>query len=86
MINNITEYQKGTDEMAFHNHKNNKENSKNAGLGIGAHDFLKNTYSGTTLIKTEYFRGGKQAGGENVGVLEFTYDGNGNILTVERTS
>lgn len=73
--------------MAFNNKIHKVENSRVSGFGIGPHDFMRNTYNaGGTITKTEYFRGGQQFNGENVGVLEFGYDANGNLTSVERTS
>ena len=73
--------------MAFNNKIHAVENSRVSGFGIGPHDFMRNTYNAGGLItKTEYFRGGSQATGENVGVLEFSYDAGNNIISVERTS
>lgn len=73
--------------MAYNNKIHRVENSRVSGFGIGPHDFMKNTYDAQgKLIRTEYFRGGVQDGGEDVGVLEYTYDTAGNITTVERVS
>ena len=73
--------------MAFNNKIHKVENSRVSGFGIGPHDFMRNTYNdGGLITKTEYFRGGLQAGGQNVGILEFVYDGSNNLTSVERTS
>ena len=53
------------------------------GLGVPPHDYLINTYTGDNLTKTEFKRGG--SGGTIVAVLDMTYDGNGNLLTVTRS-
>jgi len=54
------------------------------GLGIPAHDHISNTYDGAgNLLRVEYFIGG--AGGSLVGILDMTYDGNGQLLTITRS-
>jgi len=64
--------------------KYGEENYIANGLGIPAHDYISNTYDGSNnLTQTEYYLGG--SGGTNVATIVMTYDGNGNLLTVERT-
>ena len=54
------------------------------GLGIPAHDHIANTYDGAgNLLRVEYCMGG--ATGTIVGVLDMTYDGNGQLLTITRS-
>ena len=54
-------------------------------MGIPAHDFISNSYDASNnLVMVTYKLGG--ASGVTVAVLEMTYDGNQNLLTVERTS
>jgi len=53
-------------------------------LGIPAHDYISNTYDGSNnLTQTVYYIGG--SGGTIVATIVMTYDGNGNLLTVDRT-
>ena len=53
-------------------------------MGIPPHDYIVNTYDASNnLLTATYYRGG--ALGETVGKLVMTYDGNDNVLTVERT-
>ena len=54
------------------------------GLGVPAHDYISNTYDGSSnLTQTDYYIGG--SGGTIVATIVMTYDGNGNLLTVDRT-
>ena len=54
------------------------------GLGVPAHDHIANTYDGAgNLLRVEYRMGG--ASGEIVGVLDMTYDGSGQLLTITRS-
>lgn len=53
------------------------------GLGIPAHDYISNTYTGNNLTQAVYKRGG--ASGTVVATLTMTYDGSGNLLTVTRS-
>ena len=74
--------------MAFNNKQHRIENSREGGFGIGAYDYIKNTYDANdeNLETTEYFRGGVGEAGTVVAVITFTYDANDNLLTTERTS
>lgn len=54
-------------------------------LGIPAYDYIDIAYNGDNTIATvSYYRGGKQDSGKKVGELEMTYDGSGNLISVER--
>lgn len=53
------------------------------GLGIPPHDYIINTYNGTVLELTTYKVGG--ASGTTVAQVAYTYNGNGDLLTVTRT-
>lgn len=53
------------------------------GMGIPAHDFLINTWSGTNLTRTTYKLGGST--GKIVAIVDSTYDVNNNLITTERT-
>jgi hypothetical protein len=53
------------------------------GLGIPPHDHISLTYSGT-LISQAVFKV-RGAAGPTVATLAFTYNGNGDVLTVTRT-
>jgi len=74
--------------MAYHNKKYAPENLNGAqGMGIPAHDFIQNAYDiSNNITSTEYYRGGLQGGGTLVARVVYTYDGNNNLITVERTS
>jgi hypothetical protein len=54
-------------------------------MGIPPYDYIVNTYDGSNnLLTATYYRGG--ASGDIVASLLMSYDGNGNVLTVERTA
>ena len=53
------------------------------GLGIPAHDYIANTYTGNNLTQVVYRLGG--SGGTIVATVVMTYDGSDNLLTVDRT-
>jgi hypothetical protein len=74
--------------MAYHNKKYATENLNGPqGLGIAAYDFIQNSYDvNNNLESTEYYRGGLQGSGTLVARVVYTYDGNSNLLTVERTA
>ena len=62
-----------------------EENYIANGMGIPAYDYISNSYSPDgSLIEVTYRLGGSS--GDIVAVLEMTYDGDGNVLTVERTT
>lgn len=61
-----------------------EENYIANGMGIPAHDHITNAYTGGDLTSVTYRLGG--ATGTIVAVLTMTYDGSGNVLTVERTT
>lgn len=72
--------------MAFHNKPFRVENSIIEGLGIGAYDFQLNTYNGNNcVVNTNYYIGGMQSNGTLTATVEYTYDANNNLLTIERT-
>ena len=54
-------------------------------MGIPPHDHVLNTYTGNNLTEVKYYRGGQQANGKLVAVIQLTYDGSDNLLTVTRT-
>jgi hypothetical protein len=54
-----------------------------SGLGIPLHDYVANTYTTGNLTQTVFKVGG--SGGTVVATLDFTYDGNNNLLTVTRS-
>jgi len=55
------------------------------GMGIPAHDYIGNTYDlSANLIGVEYKLGG--ASGATVAMLVLTYDVDGNLESVTRTS
>lgn len=60
-----------------------KTNLSTPGLNLPAYDYVSNTYVGANLTETEYRIGG--ATGIVVATLTFTYDGNGNVLTVTKS-
>lgn len=74
--------------MAYHNKVNAAENlNGNQGMGIPAHDFVQYGYNANNdVTSATYYRGGLQAGGTTVAVVAYSYDGNGNLETVERTA
>lgn len=73
--------------MAFHNKIYRVENSLEGGLGIGPHDYVVHTYDGNNnLTASTYYRGGSQDSGEQIAVVNYTYDGDGNLITIERVS
>lgn len=54
-------------------------------LGIGAYDYIVNEYDGSNnLTKTTYKMGGST--GAVVAIIEMTYDGSNNLISVERTT
>ena len=53
------------------------------GLGIPAHDYIENSYTGNNLTQVIYRLGGSS--GTIVGTVVMTYDGSDNLLTVDRT-
>ena len=65
--------------------KYGKENYIANGMGIPAHDYIANTYNGGGNLATVTYKIGG-ASGTIVAVLEMTYDGSNNILTVARTT
>lgn len=66
------------------NPRYNRDNDVANPMGIPPHDYIANTYDASNNILTAtYYRGG--VSGETVGKLVMTYDGNDNVLTVERT-
>ena len=54
-----------------------------AGVGIPNHDYAAFTYSGGNVATATYKVGG--ANGTTVAALAFTYDGDGNVLTITRS-
>lgn len=54
-----------------------------SGLGIPPHDFISLTYSGTLITQALFKTRG--ASGTTVATLAFTYNGNGDVLTVTRS-
>lgn len=73
--------------MAYHNKKFSEDNFVQTGLGIGPHDFLQNAYdANNNITSTEYYRGGLQGSGTLIARVEYTYDSNQNLITVERVS
>ena len=73
--------------MAFFNKTFRVENSLDTGLGIGPHDYVVHTYDGSdNLTASTYYRGGQQDSGEQIATVNYTYDGNGNVITIERVS
>jgi hypothetical protein len=52
-------------------------------LGIPPYDYISLTYSGTLVSQAVFKDGG--VSGVTVGTLAFTYNGNGDVLTVTRT-
>lgn len=74
--------------MSYHNKAFAVENLNGTnGLGIPAHDFIQNAYDvSNNITSTEYYRGGLQGSGELVARVVYTYDGNSNLMTVERVS
>lgn len=53
------------------------------GLGIPPHDFISLTYSGTLISQAVFKTQG--VSGVTVATLSFTYNGNGDVLTVTRS-
>jgi hypothetical protein len=53
------------------------------GLGIPPHDYISLTYSNDLITQAVFKTRG--AAGDTVATLAFTYDGNGNILTVTKS-
>jgi hypothetical protein len=54
-------------------------------MGVPAHDFVKLTYNGSgALTGIEYFIGENQESGTKVAEQILEYDGNGNLVSVER--
>ena len=63
----------------------NRHNDVSNPMGIPPHDYIVNTYDASNnLLTATYYRGG--ASGDIVASLLMSYDGNGNVLTVERTA
>lgn len=60
------------------------ENYFGNGLGIPSHDYIESIYTNGNLTQVNYRRGG--ASGRIVATIVMTYDGNGNVLTLERTA
>jgi hypothetical protein len=65
------------------NSSHNPDNFITNGMGIPAHDFLINTWSGTNLVRMTYKLGG--SAGKIVAIIDNTYDVNNNLITCERT-
>jgi hypothetical protein len=55
-------------------------------MGLGAHDYVAFTYSGSIITSASYYIGGGQDSGELVGIITYSYDASGNISSIERTS
>ena len=53
------------------------------GLNIPAYDYVSNSYTGDNLTQTVYRRHGSS--GPIVATLDYTYDGNNNVLTITKT-
>ena len=53
-------------------------------MGVPAHDYINNEYTEGNLTTVTYRLGGST--GDIVAVLVMTYDVDGNVLTVERTT
>lgn len=53
------------------------------GLGIPPHDYISMTYAGDLITQAVFKTRG--ASGDTVATLAFTYDGNGNVLTVTKS-
>lgn len=54
-----------------------------SGLAVPRHDYVANTYTDGNLTSTVFKLGG--SGGDTVATLTYTYDGDGNVLTVTRS-
>lgn len=55
------------------------------GMNIPAHDYILNAYDGSNRLSLVTYKLGG-ADGEVVATLALTYDGNGNVATVTKTS
>lgn len=53
-------------------------------MGVPAHDFVKLEYLNDNLSAVEYFIGENQDSGTKVARQELSYDGSGNLVSVER--
>jgi hypothetical protein len=54
-----------------------------SGLNIPQHDYISLTYSGDLITQAVFKVRG--AAGDTVATLAFTYDGNGNVVTVTKS-
>ena len=61
--------------IPVHNRKYSTSNSLAAGLGIGPYDYVENTYDGTNLIQSDYYRAHGTPNEVYVGSVSMVYDG-----------
>ena len=72
--------------IPLHNRKFSTANSLAAGLGIGPYDYVENTYDGTNLIQSDYYRAHGTPNEVYVGSVAMTYDASNLMITAQKVA
>lgn len=70
--------------IPIHNTKYSTANSLAAGLGIGPYDYVENTYDGTNLIQSDYYRGYGTSRAVYVGSVSMAYDASNLMISAQK--
>jgi hypothetical protein len=70
--------------IPIHNKKYSTANSLAAGLGIGPYDYVFNTYNGTNLIQSDYYRAHGTVNAVYIGSVSMGYDASNLMISAQK--
>lgn len=70
--------------IPLHNQKYSTANGLAAGLGVGPYDYVENTYDGTNLIQSDYYRAHGAPTEVYIGSVSMTYDASNLMISAQK--